>query len=325
MANDPNKQYLIDAYMKDKAAGHPVLLKTYGITQEDVDNAGVTSKDNTGNNNSSSDQGNTNQPPVLKSTGNSTLDAWQDSNFKYVTGSLANGYTINPLLSASNLTSLLPQFLQETAAQLEPQLKQDLQNEVTGVNQAIKTYATVYGNTQGQTIQDFQQTLGTTRNAAGASGTYLGGGERALENGLLNSANRSLSSLDAQTQLQIGNQLRAGGAAVGQGMSGNPQLGVPGVNNGPQGGFQGMASNFGLNANSFNIPSIYGRTLSLGGGDSTFAGSSNLGNALDFGYDPSIYTSGSLPQQFQSAFGNTLNTNIGNYQAQAGAKVPTPF
>lgn len=237
------------------------------------------------------------------STGNPSLDALLGQYSSLISGSIAQGFTVNPSLSITPAT--LNQFIQETSSQLDPRYRQILTNEMTNVNEGIKAAVTQYQNTQSQTVQDYQQSLGTLRDQSSMGG----GGERALESGLTNSANRSLSSLDATAQLNIGNQLRAAGMEVGQGIPGGN--GIPGVS---AGNVSGGASNYGLNSYSLSIPSIYGRTLTNQGGDSVFAGGANQGNALNFGFDPSTYQYGTIPQSYSSDFSNLLNQTASNYQ-----------
>jgi hypothetical protein len=193
------------------------------------------------------------------------------------------------------------QFISDTASQLNPRYQQTLAQEKIGIDQAINKTAVEYGNKQGETVQDYQQTLGTIRNASGANGTYLGGGQRALERGLTNSANRALSTLDVGAATDIGSALQSGGMAVGQGIMGSNGGGVnvPGAS--------------GVNSSSFNIPSLYGRTLSASGGNSVFAGSANQGNALDYKYNPSTYQYGSIPADYANNFSNLLNQTTNNY------------
>jgi hypothetical protein len=231
-------------------------------------------------------------------TGNKSLDDILKGMGDFITGSLANGFAINPGLSIT--PSVVGSFITQTASQLNPQLQQSLTKEMTDVNQAIGLTATQYQNQQGQTVQDYQQSLGNLRDQTSMSG----GGERALEQGLTNSANRSLSTLDAQAAQSIGSQLRAGGSQVGAGFAGST---LPADFGG--GSIPGVTGN----ASSFNIPSLYGLTLSNQGGDSTFAGSTNGGNPLNFNYNPSTYGYGVIPGAYANDFLGLLNTNIGNY------------
>jgi hypothetical protein len=240
-------------------------------------------------------------------TGSPNLDALQTAYSNWISGSIAQGFTINPGLSINNNT--VAQFLTETASQLEPQFQQALTKEISDVNSSLGNSVNQYLQSQGQTVQDFQASLANQRNEAGASGMYLGGGERALEQGLANSANRKLSSLQSGAELDIGNQLRAGGQQLGQGFGGANAFGanIPGVSG---------------SANSLNVPNLYGANVSLGGGNTAFAGSSNPGNALNFNYNPSTYQYGAIPGQFATDFSNLLNTTGQNYlkgQAATGA------
>lgn len=269
------------------------------ITNPDLINPGqainLGTNASTPTNNAPTNQGGSNGLP---STGNPALDDLQNGFAGIISGSLAQGFTINPALSITPDT--LKQFITETAGQLEPRYQQILSQEKIGIDQSVNALAVDYLNKQGQTEQDFKQSLGTLRDQS----TMGGGGERALELGLTNSANRSLSSLDTQTALQIGQKLQEGGQASGQGIF-QPLL---------QGTGYAPFADQNLNASGFNIPSLYGRTLSNQGGDSVFAGSGNQGNALNFNYDPSLYKYGTIPGNFSTDFSNLLNQTASNYQ-----------
>lgn len=244
---------------------------------------------------------------TLTTTGSPNLDALQAAYANWITGSITQGFKINPALSIDNNT--IAKFLTETASQLQPQFQQSLSKEISGVNANLGNSLSQYLASQGETVQDFQQKLATSRNNAGMSGMYMGGGQRAMEQGLLNSTERQLSSLDAATALKTGDILRTGAQNVGEGFSGASAFGanIPGVTG---------------SKNSFNIPSMYGRSLSLGGGDSVFAGTANQGNKLDFNYDPATYKYGNIPGQFAQDFSSLFNTTGSNYlrgQAATGA------
>lgn len=252
--------------------------------------------------------GNTNTGTTsYPSTGSSNLDKLQDAYANWINGSISQGFTINPGLSIDNNT--IAQFLTETASQLEPQFQQSLSKEIADVNSSLGNSVNQYLQSQGQTIQSFQSDLANQRNNAGSAGMYLGGGERAIEQGLANSTNRKLSSLQSSTELDIGNQLRTAGQQLGQGFGGANTFGanIPGVNG---------------SASSLNTPNLYGANVGLQGGDSVFAGSANPSNALNFNYNPSTYQYGAIPGQFATDFSNLLNTTGQNYlkgQAVTGA------
>ena len=228
-------------------------------------------------------------------TGNAGVDTLQTAFADSISGSLANGYKINPGLNIDQNT--LAQFVQETIPQLDPKYTQNLQVEINGVNNNLQQDAAAWTKQQGDITQNYQSTLATLRDQSSMGG----GGERALEAGLTNSANRSLTALDASTAGTIANELNAGGSQVGQGLPSGTAFGV-------------SVPGGGGNANSFNIPSLYGRTLTNQGGDSVFAGSSQQGNALDFNYNPSTYQYGAIPSAYSSDFLSQLNQQAQNYQ-----------
>jgi len=245
--------------------------------------------------------------PQPTPTGNAALDAAQQAQYDYVTGSLAQGYTINPALTGSNLAAMLPQFIQQTAAQLEPELLQNFQSEMAGVNLSLNTLAQQYTASQGKTIQDFQQSLGTLRNA---NQWGLGGGENTVEQASANNTNRTLASLDAGFANQAGGVMQAAGSALGQGvpsdfLSNTGAATTPGLS--------------GFGASSVQAPNVNPLTVNLQGGNSVLAGSSGQGNALNYNYDPSIYKYGSIPTTFGTNFGSTLNQLFGNYQQGVAA------
>lgn len=238
----------------------------------------------------------------LPSTGNPALDDLQSGFANLISGSIANGFTVNPALSITPTT--LSQFINETASQLEPRYQQILGQEMININQTIGQLANTYQNQQGQDVQDFQQSLGNARNSAGQNGMYLGGGERALEQGLANSTNRSLSTLDVNAQTAIGQAMQAGGQALGQGIF-TPLL---------QGTGSAPFSLQDLTANGIYAPNISSQQVGLQGGDSVYAGSATPGRTLNFNYDPNMYKYGSIPASFSSDFSNLLNQTANNYQ-----------
>lgn len=233
----------------------------------------------------------------LPSTGDSNLDALQTQFANAITGSLAQGFTINPALSITPDT--VKQFMTETASQLEPRYQQTLAQEMININQAVNQLTVQYQNQQGQTVQDFQQSLGNLRDQS----SMAGGGERAMELGLMNSANRSLSTLDVNASTAIGQQLQQGGQALGQGLF-SPILSATG---------SAPTALAPYTASGINTPSLSGKQVGLQGGDSVFAGSANQGNALNFNFNPSMYKYGSIPGQYSNDFTDLLNQTASNY------------
>jgi len=248
--------------------------------------------------------------PQTTSTGNSTLDSSVQGAIDYVTGSLASGYTVNPSLTANNIASMLPQFIQETTSQLEPQLQQNLQQTFTQAGQSIQSLAASYTATQTADVQAYQKSLSQIMQGAPSPGQT-----QAMQY-LTTGTNQSLAALDASAAQQIGStaqnagaQLGTGGAALQSGLSANGIAGMSGLN--------------GYSASDLTLPTLNSQTVGMGGAlGSLYAGSPVAGNALNFQYNPSIYTSGSIPQAFSTAFSQGLNTNIGNYEL-GSANAPT--
>ena len=244
--------------------------------------------------------------PTPKSTGNPTLDAAQNAQYQYVTGSLAQGYTINPALTGTSLANMLPQFIQETAAQLEPELLQNFQSEMAGVNNALQTTAKNYESQQGQSIYGYQTNLANLLNTANPYSAGTG----ATANAMASNENRMLSSLDASYANSQSNTLNAAGAALGQGVPGNFLAGT---------GATGVSGLSGFGASSVSAPNVNPLRVGVLGGNTVLAGSTSGGNALNYNYNPSNYTYGSIPTTFGQNFGSTLNQLFGNYQKGAAA------
>ncbi|MES2216673.1 MAG: LysM peptidoglycan-binding domain-containing protein [Patescibacteria group bacterium] len=279
--------------------GQNINVGTNASTDTSGGNSGGGSQNQTGN------PVDTSGVPKPNPTGNPVLDAAQDKQYQYVIGSLSAGYKINPALTGTSLAAMLPAFIQETASQLEPELLQNFQTEMVGVKNSLTSLTNDYVNSQGQTVQDFQESLGKLRDQ-----TSMGGGaERALEMGLTNSANRSLSSLDTTFATKASTEMNKAGAALGPGAFG-AILSTTG------------SAPFNLqdfNAFGVRAPDVASKQVSNQGGDSVFSGSATPGRTLDFNYNPSMYTYGSIPASFGQNFGSTLNQLFGNYQAGVAA------
>jgi hypothetical protein len=234
------------------------------------------------------------------------LDAAQNSQYQYVSGSLAQGYTINPALTGSSLAAMLPQFIQETAAQLEPELLQNFQSEMAGVNTSLGALAANYKASQGSSIYDFQTSLANLLNSANP----FSAGTGAAANALAANENRSLSSLDATYAANVGNVLQTAGGELGQG---SPASFLAGTGAATTPGLTGFGDS------SLSAPDVTPLQVGVTGGNTVLAGSTSGGNALNYNFNPSIYTYGSIPTAFGTNFGNTLNQLFGNYQTGAAA------
>ena len=251
--------------------------------------------------------------PNITPTGNSTLDQGVQGAIQYVTGSLESGYKINPSLTAANIQNMLPQFIQETTQQLEPQLQQNLQQTFLQAGQTIQSLAASYTANQTADVQAYQKSLSQIMQGAPSPGQT-----QAMQY-LTTGTNQSLAALDASAAQQIGStaqtagaQLGTGGAALQGGLNANGIAGMSGLN--------------GYSASDLMLPSLTSETVGMGGPlGSQYAGSPQANSLLNFQYNPSIYTSGSIPQAFDTAFSQGLNQNVGNYQnASAQSANPTP-
>ena len=190
---------------------------------------------------------------------------------------------------------------------MEPEMLQNFQSEMAGVNLSLDTLSRQYTASQGKTIQDFQQTLGQMRNA---NMWGMGGGENAVEQASAANTNRSLESLNAGFENQAGGVMQSAGAKLGSGVPSDflSSTGAPGLS--------GLS---GFSASSILNPNVSPKQVSLQGGDSVLAGSSQGGRSLDFKYDPSVYRYGDIPTAFGTNFATGLNTRFGNYQGGAAA------
>ena len=305
-----NKQYLIDTYKADVAAGRPANLASYGLTQADLAGTGTSgSQDASGGtigSQTGAPQTNNGVPTPIK-TGNPVLDAAQDKQYQYVIGSLEKGFTINPALTGTSLAAMLPQFIKETASAMEPELLQNFQTEMAGVNLSLDTLSKQYTASQGKTIQDFQSTIGQLRNA---NMWGFGGAENAVESASAANTNRSLESLNAGFENQAGGVMQAAGKALGSGVPSDflSSTGAPGLS-----GLSGFSASSVLN------PNVSPLQVSLQGGNSVLSGSATGGRTLNYNYDPNIYKYGDIPTAFGQNFATGLNQRFGNYQAGAAA------
>ncbi len=227
---------------------------------------------------------------VTFNTGNPSLDAALSSLSGFVSTNLAQGNKINPALQIT--PDLAAKFLAEAHTQIDPEGQQHITNEIEGINASLKNLQAQYENSTAEQQAVFEQNLGTERNNAGANGIAFSGNRGLTENYMLGSQNRSLASLASTAEKNIGDTLRAGGAAVGN-------------------------NTFGLNGNNsnFNIPSLGVKTSTLEGARGGVGGG---GPALSFGYDPNTYKVGSLASDYAGALTSNANQFLSSYLQSAG-------
>lgn len=176
-------------------------------------------------------------------------------------------------------------FLSWAHGVVDPQTQQLLSAKAADINGALTNLSTKYENSAAQMKQQFGTDLATEQNNAGNNGVAFSG-QRALNEGnMAASTNRALSSLGADAAYQIGDTLRTGAAAVG----------AP-------------------NANRFQLPTLRSNQVSTAGGP---RGSSSTGNALDFGYNPSTYTVGSIPDSQAKALADKQANYMDQYYTLA--------
>jgi hypothetical protein len=191
-------------------------------------------------------------------------------------GVLSPGQTITPAMTGM--------FLQWAHQYVDPQTQQLINTQLTGVNNYLKDQGNQFNAQQGADIQQFAQSLATLQNQAGVSGRDSSGGLNLASNQLEAGTNRTLSSLLSSTNLNVGNALNQGASQVGS-----------------------------QNANQFNLPTIAGGSVSVGGtgaAGGTVGGFNQSGaeNNGDFGYNPNAYAAGVIP--------STGSQNVANQQAQ---------
>ena len=232
------------------------------------------------------------QIPSTLNSGDPNVDALYASIYANVKNNLQLGNIVNPNLQVT--PALLSQLVNESVANESPQFQQALTDTITGVNATLSAQAQQYQATQGSDILNFQQGLQTERNTAAGAGTSFSSGNMLAQNQLAQGTNNQLAGLDASTALNIGNTLRTGAAAVGN-------------------------NNLGLNGTTanFSTPTLNSATVGLNG----LYGGSVGGNALNFNYNPSTYTNGSIVYGnggYQSAVGSQTSQLLQSYLTGAG-------
>ena len=231
------------------------------------------------------------QKAAFDPTGNPNLDSILQGLQDFVTKNIAAGNVVNPNLQIT--PDLASQFLQQAHSQVDPYYQAQINQEIAGINQNLQTLSTQYQNDQANTQATFQQNIAQERNQAGANGVAFSGGRGLTEQNALAAQNRTLSNLDTTYAQNMGNVLRAAAAKIG-----NNNLGLSG------------------NLNSFQLPTMVGQQATLEGA----RGGAVQGNALNFGYNPSDYTYGSITAGqggYGSALTQTANQFLSNYQKSA--------
>lgn len=222
----------------------------------------------------------------IPTTGNSNLDSILGSLY----GLIQSGKAVIP--PGLQITpALAQQFLTWAHQVVDPQTQQLIQSEISNINASTKNLQAQYQAQQGETVQQFGMQLASQDNSAAANGVAQSGLRNIQDRNLVNSTNRSLSALDANTAYQIGQGLRTSAANVGS-----------------------------ANAGGINAPTLTGAQVGLSGGNlSGGTGSSSGGNSLDFSYNPSLYTAGVIPSNQSTAAANLAGNYISQYGTLAGA------
>lgn len=225
----------------------------------------------------------------LTSTGNPTLDELQNALVGFVKNNLAVGNTVNPDLQIT--PDLVSKFLSEAHTQVDPYYQDIMNREIDSINASLKTLGTNFQNTQGQTVQDFQTALAGERNDAANNGVAFSG-QRALNEGnMAATTNRTLASLGANYEQNIGDVLRSGAAATGRSTT----------------GLTGGTGNF-------NIPGLNLSSVNLSGE----RGAATPSRTLDFSFNPGNYSIGSIGSDYNSALANSGNQFLSSYLTSAG-------
>lgn len=220
------------------------------------------------------------------STGNSQLDSILQGVAGVANNLISTGYTIPQDLQIT--PSLVSDFLNYAHQVVDPYTQQQISSTIADVNANLQNLGTQYGNNMGQLIQDFGMNLASEQNTAAQSGTAFSGLRGVTENNLVNSTNRSLSSLGAQSSYDMGNAARTAAAAVGS-----------------------------QNAGGITLPTLSTGTVSTSGGS---FGSSGTGSGLSYNYNPSLYTVGSIPSTGATNVANQEASYLSQYGTLAGAQ-----
>lgn len=248
-------------------------------------NGVYTAGSNSGGSSSTAQSGSTDTSGITP-TGNPQLDAILTS----LQGLIASGKaSIPPGLQIT--PALAQQFVAWAHQVVDPQTQQLINSEITNINSSLSNQQAQYEAQKGQTIQDFGANLAAQDNSAGTSGTAFSGLHNNQDQNLVNSTNRSLASLGAGAAYNIGQSARDAASQVGTSNAGNILL--PSLT-------QGSVSQTGGN---------------LSGGQ----GRGGSGNALDFSYNPSIYTAGTIPSTQSTAVSSLAGNYLGQYGTLANS------
>lgn len=221
----------------------------------------------------------------VSSTGNPQLDQIQTAITDLANQLLKTGYTIPADLQIT--PQVVSQFLTYAHQAVDPYTQQLISSQVAGVNADLQNQQNQYNNQQAQTIQDFGTQLSSQDNSAGANGVAMSGQRQLNDQNLVNSTNRSLSSLASTAAYNAGNSLRTGAANVGA-----------------------------ANANQFNLPTFATGAVGLGGQTGNYGAS----GSADLGYNPSIYTVGTIPSNAAASVAAQQASYLSQYGTLAGAQ-----
>jgi len=221
------------------------------------------------------------------STGNDTLDKFQEGTQKLANDLINNGYTVPKTLEIT--PSLISQFLDYAKTTVDPYYQQQIDSELVNIKNNLDNMASQYGISKANQIQDYGTNLATEQGQAEGNGMMLFSGQRRLnEQNLTNTTNRNLASLASQSAYDIGSAARTAAANVGA-----------------------------TNAANISLPSLTQGSVSQYGGQ---RGTSGEGTTLDYGYNPSIYAVGNTPAAQKSAEQGLQQTYLNNYGTLAGAQ-----
>lgn len=217
----------------------------------------------------------------------SALSAIQDEiNTLQQSGGIPAGLQITPALTA--------EFLSMAHANVDPATQQYIENTVADINANTEEFQTAFSQQQAAIDQQFGSDLASEQNAAGMAGIASSGERRQAEALITASANRNLASLANTAQYQEGQNLRAGAAAVGS-----------------------------ANVNQLLNPNLNFDSLTNAGGSGAQMGTVNAGagGALNYNFNPSAYTIGSIPSQ------GALNVEnaAGQYGSEYGTLAANPI
>lgn len=222
---------------------------------------------------------------VLPSTGDPQYDNLQNTLAEMATTGQVQVPT-NLVLSPTDIG----QFLSAAHQVVDPQTQQFLKSKAAEINTNLQNLQTNYQNQAGQKIQQFGTDLANQANTAAGGGMAFSGFRGLQDRNLMNTTNRDLSTLGANTAANIGGQLQAGGSALG-GSSylstlNNPNLNTFGVD---------LSNNTGINTKGNNV------------------------GGLNYNYNPSTYGVGSILTSQGQAVGNRASNLQQQYYTNAVA------